>query len=104
LTLEDKLYITLKYIREYRRMDRIAAEYGACKGTVCLAIQWVEATLVKDGTCALPWKKSTEKEIRHDPVYQGSCHGKSHKPPERRSKSVLFREKKRHSLKTRRSY
>jgi hypothetical protein len=34
LTVEDKLYITLKYLREYRTMDSIAAEYGVCKGTV----------------------------------------------------------------------
>jgi hypothetical protein len=57
LTVEDKLYMTLKYLEEYRTMDRIAAEYGVCKGTVCLAIQWVEDTLVKDGTFALPGKK-----------------------------------------------
>ncbi|MDR1176216.1 MAG: transposase family protein, partial [Treponema sp.] len=28
LTVEDKLYISLKYLREYRTMDSIAAEYG----------------------------------------------------------------------------
>jgi hypothetical protein len=38
-------------------MDSITAEYGVCKGTICLAIQWVENTLVKDGTVALPGKK-----------------------------------------------
>ena len=57
LTPEDKLCIALKYVREYRTMDSIATEYGVCKGTVCLAIQWVEDTLVKDGTFALPGKK-----------------------------------------------
>jgi hypothetical protein len=61
LTVEDKLYITLKYLREYRTMDRIAAAYGICKGTVCLAIQWVEDTLVKDGTFALPGKKALKR-------------------------------------------
>jgi hypothetical protein len=62
LTVEDKLYITLKYLREYRTMDSIAAEYGVCKGTVCLSIQWVEDTLVKDGTFALIGKKVLEME------------------------------------------
>jgi hypothetical protein len=57
LTVKDKLCITLKYMREYRTMDSIAAEYGVCKGTVCLSIQWVEDTLVEDGTFALPGKK-----------------------------------------------
>jgi len=62
LTAEDKLYVTLKYLREYRTMDSIAAEYGVCKGTVCLAIQWVEDTLVKDGTFALPGKKALKRK------------------------------------------
>jgi hypothetical protein len=62
LTPETKLYITLKYLREYRTMDSIAAEYGVCKGTVCLAIQWVEDTLVKDGTFALPGKKVLKRK------------------------------------------
>ena len=59
---EDKLYVTLKYLREYRTMDSIAAEYGVCKGTVCLAIQWVEDTLVKDGTFELPGKRVLKRK------------------------------------------
>jgi len=62
LTPEDKLYVTLKYLREYRTMDSIAADYGVCKATVCLSIQWVEDTLVKDGTFALPGKKVLKKK------------------------------------------
>jgi hypothetical protein len=43
-------------------MDSIAAEYGVCKGTVCLSIQWVENTLVKDGVFALPGKKVLKRK------------------------------------------
>jgi hypothetical protein len=64
LAPEDKLYITLKYLREYRTMGSIAAEYGVCKGTICLAIQWVEDTLVKDGAFALPGKKVLKRKAR----------------------------------------
>jgi hypothetical protein len=42
-------------------MDSIAAEYGVCKGTVCLSIQRVEDTLVMDGTFALPGKKFSKE-------------------------------------------
>jgi hypothetical protein len=63
LTVEDKLYSTLKYLREYRSMNRMAAEYGVCKGTVCLSIQWVEDTLVKDGTCAPAGEKGAQEKI-----------------------------------------
>jgi hypothetical protein len=62
LTVKDKLSVTLKYLREYRTMDSIAAEYGVCKGTVCLSIQWVEDTLAKDGTFALPGKRVLKRK------------------------------------------
>jgi len=62
LTPEDKLYVTLKYLREYRTMDSIAAEYGVCKGTICMAIQWVEDTLEQDGTFALLGKKALKRK------------------------------------------
>ena len=62
LTVKDKLDITLKYLREYRTMDSIAAEYGVCKGTVCLSIQWVEDTLAEDGSFALPGKKKLKRK------------------------------------------
>ena len=62
LTPEDKLFVTLKYLREYRTMDSIAAEYGVCKGTICLSIQWVEDTLEKDGAFALPGKRVLKRK------------------------------------------
>ena len=62
LTREDKLYIALKYLREYRTMDSLAAEYRVCKGAVCLAIQWVEDTLTKDGSFALPGKEKLKRK------------------------------------------
>ena len=62
LTPEDKLYITLKYLRDYRTMDSVAADYGVCKGTVCLSIQWVEDTMVKDGAFALPEKRVLKRK------------------------------------------
>jgi hypothetical protein len=43
--IEDKLTITLKYYREYRTMEPIAADYRVSKSTVCQTIQWVEDTL-----------------------------------------------------------
>ena len=62
LTVEDTRYITLKYLREYRTMDSIAAEYRVCKGTVCLSIQWVESTLAEDGAFALPGKRKLKRK------------------------------------------
>jgi len=61
LTPEDKMYVTLKYLREYRTMDVIAKEYGVCKCTVCLVFQWVVDILVKDGAFELPGKEYSKE-------------------------------------------
>ena len=61
LSVEDKLKITLKYLREFRTMESIGADYGVSKSTVCESIQWVENTLAKDTTFQLPGKKILKK-------------------------------------------
>ena len=57
LTVKDKLAATLKYLREYRTMESIGADYGVSKSTICESVQWVENTLAKDKTFKLPDKK-----------------------------------------------
>jgi len=57
LTVKDKLTVTLKYLREYRTMESIGADFGVRKSTVCESIQWVENTLAKDKTFKLPSKR-----------------------------------------------
>ena len=61
LTVKDKLTVTLKYLREYRTMESIGADYGVSKRTVCESIQWVENTLAEDKTFKLPGKKVLAK-------------------------------------------
>jgi hypothetical protein len=64
LSIQDKLTITLKYLREYRTMESIGADYGVVKSTVSDIIQWVENTLVNDNTFCLPDKKVLKKTER----------------------------------------
>jgi hypothetical protein len=61
LSVENKLYATLKYLREYRTMEHIGSDYGVSKSTICESIQWVENTLIQDGTFELPGKKVLKK-------------------------------------------
>ena len=61
MSVEQKLYATLKYLREYRTMEHIGGDYGVSKSTICESIQWVENTLIKDGRFALPGKKILKK-------------------------------------------
>jgi hypothetical protein len=57
-------------------MNRIAAEYG-----VCLSIQRVKDTLVKDGTCARSGKKVLKRNRASIQVHCNRCYRKSDKPP-----------------------
>jgi hypothetical protein len=61
LSVEDKLMVALKYLREYRTMEHIGYDYGVSKSTVCESIQWVENALKKDGTFKLPGKKALKE-------------------------------------------
>jgi hypothetical protein len=57
LAVAEKLTATLKYLREYRTMESIVADYGAAKSRICETIPWVEDTLAKDKTFKLPGKR-----------------------------------------------
>jgi hypothetical protein len=57
LSVEDKLVVTLTYLREYRTMESIGHDYGVSKSTACETIQWMADTLVKDKTFKLSGKK-----------------------------------------------
>ncbi|MDR2729303.1 MAG: transposase family protein [Treponema sp.] len=61
LPVADKLTITLKYLREYRTMESIGADYGVSKSTVCETVQWVGDTLAKGKTFKLPGRKVPKK-------------------------------------------
>lgn len=62
LSVLDKLVITLGYYREYRAMKNIAFDYGVVKSTICDSINWVETTLIKNGTFSLPKKRELQKD------------------------------------------
>ena len=62
LSVLDMLVIMLGYYHDYRTMANIAFDYGVHKQRICEAINWVEQTLIKDGTFSLPSKRELVKE------------------------------------------
>jgi hypothetical protein len=61
LSVLDMLIIMLGYYHDYRTMENIAFDYSVHKQRICEAIAWVEQTLIKDGTFALPSKRELSK-------------------------------------------
>ena len=57
LSVLDMLIVFFAYYHDYRTMENIAFDYACHKQRISEAIAWVESTLVKDGTFALPSKR-----------------------------------------------
>jgi hypothetical protein len=69
LSIEDRLLMTLEYLREYRTYFHISRSYGISESACYRNIRWVEDTLVKDGTFSLPGRKALLKsEVEYEVV------------------------------------
>jgi transposase len=64
LTLEERLIMTLKYLRQYPTHKELAYEFEVGESTVRDTITWVEDTLVKDEKFKLPGKKALLEDER----------------------------------------
>ena len=62
LSIEEQLFMSLKYWRQYVTQKELAFEFEIGEATVHDTIVWVENTLVKSGEFKLPGKKSLVKE------------------------------------------
>jgi len=67
LSMEDQLFMSLKYWRQYVTQKELAFEFEVGEATAHDVIVWVEDTLIKSGKFSLPGKKAlledTEIEI-----------------------------------------
>jgi hypothetical protein len=61
LRMEDRLLMTLEYLREYRTYFHIATGYGVSESSCYRTIRWIEDTLVKHSDFALPGRKALLK-------------------------------------------
>lgn len=57
LGIEDKVLMTLEYLREYRTYFHLGQSYGISESACYRNCKWVEDTLIKDKKFALPGKK-----------------------------------------------
>lgn len=57
LTTENKVLMTLMYLREYRTMFHIGVTYGLSESNVCRTIKFVEQALITHPSLHLPGKR-----------------------------------------------
>jgi len=58
LSIEDQLFMSLKYWRQYVTQKELAFEFEVGEATVHDVIVWVEDTLTRSGRFSLPGKKA----------------------------------------------
>jgi hypothetical protein len=67
LTIEDRLLMTLEYLREYRTYFHIATNYNLSESNAFRAIKWIENTLIKSGKFSLPGRKALlESDVEYE--------------------------------------
>lgn len=55
--VEDRLLMTLEYLREYRTYFHLGKSYGLSESTCYRNCRWIEDTLIKSQAFSLPGKK-----------------------------------------------
>ena len=61
LYIEDRLLMSLEYIREYPAYFHKATNYGISESSCQRNIRWIEGTLIKHKDFALPGRKELRK-------------------------------------------
>lgn len=86
LSMEDRLLMTLEYLREYRTYFHISQSYGISESACWRNIQWIESTLVKDKEFRLPGKKAL---LKSDHEYEVVLVDATENPIERPKKNSV---------------
>ena len=93
LSLEDRLLMTLEYIREYRTYFHVSQSYGLSESTAYDTIKWIEETLIKHPDFTLPGRKVL---LKSDTEYDVILIDATETPIERpkKSKSITTQAKR----------
>ena len=97
LCIEDRLLMTLEYLREYRTYFHISQSYGVSESSAYKTVRWIEDTLIKHPEFSLPGRKSL---LKSDMDYEVILIDATETPIERPKKSNanFIQERKRGTL------
>ena len=98
LSLEDRLLMSLEYIREYRTYFHVSQSYGVSESTAYDTIKWIEETLIKHSDFALPGRKALLKSnMAYDVILIDATETPIERP--KKAKTLLLREEEKTYLK-----
>lgn len=94
LSLEDRLLMTLEYLREYRTYFHIATNYGLSESNTFRAIKWVENTLISSGKFSLPGRKALlESEVDYELILVDATESPIERPKKNKESTTQVRRK-----------
>jgi len=92
LCIEDRLLMTLEYLREYRTYFHIGKRYGLSESNTYKIIRWIEDTLIKSRVFSLPGRKTLLKtDMTFEVVLVDATESPIQRP--KKTEALLFREK-----------
>lgn len=94
LVIEDRLFMTLEYLREYRTYFHISRSYGISESSCYRNIRWVEDTLIKDGQFSLPGRKALFKsDVEYEVVLIDATESPIERPKKNKNTFTQARKK-----------
>ncbi len=97
LSIEDRLLMTLEYLREYRTYFHISRSYGISESSCYRNIRWVEDTLIKDGQFSLPGRKALLKsDVEYEVVLIDATESPIERPKKNKSTFTQAKRKDTH--------
>jgi hypothetical protein len=94
LAIEDRLFMTLEYLREYRTYFHISRSYGISESSCYRNIRWVEDTLIKDGQFSLPGRKALLKsDVEYEVVLIDATESPIERPKKNKNTFTQARKK-----------
>jgi len=89
LSIEDRLLMSLEYLREYRTYFHLGKSYDLSESACYRSCRWVEDTLIKSSKFSLPGKKAL---LKSDVEFEVVLIDTAESPIERPKKKSLSKE------------
>jgi DDE superfamily endonuclease len=94
LSLENSLFMTLEYIREYRTYFHISQSYGISESSAYKTVKWIEDTLIQHPDFALPGRKALLKsDVEYDIVLIDATESPVERPKKSKNDSIQGKRK-----------